>query len=1029
MAHGSESVVSEALRQLYNPLSSPRTRERADTLLQQVQRSPSAAQAALAVLQAPLVDTEDVEHNAFVRIRRAFSASTMYGTVASFSTDNAGDWTSVDQDAPQHERDDKHFKVMALDVWNVLTGLNGTKEELQVQTHLALTVAVLLLRILEPQGDNIMARAVESLVENQQYPVCDGVTTALTNFAVLLTLKVLPEEVKNKRVHFTSAKRGQCNDMVTECAPHVVQTILPSIAAAIDASGEQEQLRGLLLQTVASWMDHGTVVPAVLIENGLLDRSFRETLVPATSVYAFQVVREVVYACRHGEHVELMEIVMRKFVELGKHIQERIAGSENSVAFCLVDSARAMSECGQAFIMYFVDCTQDVQSGSLVYEFLDTILVFTSSNNLDVSNETIDFWIHFRTYVSGKHEQHMCIFEPFISRLLTILIERTQYPEGFKYFSEADKERYHLYRSEVRNVFRALATVTVASEDEFIVDAIHAIFRQYEAADSSKLLPSNWWQRTEVYVHALSALSKSIREEDTSLVPRLFECLSRKEPSHYALVRTITIFLGVTSHWFARHPEYLSTFAFQIISNSFELTENDVEFPTSQRDTEDHVGAVALCKLTLRCGSHFFNPLWIDALVHLYRSNLAALGGLTCERLMGNSARLVVDSICNILATVSYENALPVVDELSAIMFADLAARYSQLTVVPVDFLCEIFDHLLVLATRVPMQVDRETSHPVLCVLQKQWGVLETIVCVHGCCEKVTERFCALLVGVFESLRSQALELASAIMPALVEQLSRSHDGSYLGVIRSIFGCAGNDEATAVSLTRVMIITSESSMNKIAADGSVDKNPGLTIALLSLVATCATYHPLILVQSNQLEGALALALHALKSLNPEVEAAALNFLLELGSLYGQIRRTPDHLLQGSEFTGKMLLHQHIQTLLFDKDVQYHVLIALFVAGARGTPPNSVGKIAEVVQSCWVHFGRLRAEALIHRLLFDTNFAGSRVSERARTDFLDLVSTPACIEDSRKFKRVLKTFCDHLRRKLITHSANRNVIAS
>jgi hypothetical protein len=72
-----------------------------------------------------------------------------------------------------------------------------------------------------------------------------------------------------------------------------------------------------------------------------------------------------------------------------------------------------------------------------------------------------------------------------------ILVERTQYPEGFEAFPEAAKERFFLYRSEVRNVFRALATVTVASEDKFIVDAIHAIFQQYEAADSGAPLPTN----------------------------------------------------------------------------------------------------------------------------------------------------------------------------------------------------------------------------------------------------------------------------------------------------------------------------------------------------------------------------------------------------------------------------------------------------------------------------------------------------------------------------------------------------------
>ncbi|KAF1775438.1 Armadillo-type fold [Phytophthora cactorum] len=980
----SEAVVSEALHQLYSPLSSPRVRRRADSLLQQFQRSPEAAQTALAVLQKPIVDTGNTEHNALLRAKRAFSASTLYFTVASYirkyKMDDPANWTP--EDRAQHELVVKEFGQMAQEVWNVLTGPNGTLEELNVQTHLALTIAVILLRFHEPQGNSTVVGAVEWLVQNQQHPVSDGVTATLTNFAVLLTLKVIPEEVDNKRVKFSKVKRVQCEDMVQQCAAHVVRSVLPSIATAIDASEEQAQLKGLLLQALASWVEHGTVPPPVIIECGLLDRAFRDTLVPASSVYALQVVREVVRACRHDEHVQLMELVMHNFVVLGKQ-----AASEQSLDFCLADCARAISECGQAFIVYFVDYTLDMRPGSLVYEFLDAILFFTSLNNLDISNETMEFWIDFRTYISGKHEQRMYVFETFISRLLIILIERTQYPEGFEAFPEAAKERFFLYRSEVRNVFRALATVTVASEDKFIVDAIHAIFQQYEAADSGSPLPPNWWQRTEVYVHALSALSKSIREEDTSLVPRLFEYLSRKEPSHRALLRTVTIFLGVAGHWFAKHPEHLSTSAFRIISNGFE-SQDDPGFPFTQHGLEDHVGAVALRKLTLRCGSHFFNPLWMDALVNLYRSNRAAVGGPSGSCLTGNSAKLIVDSICHVLTTISYKEALPVVEELGAIMFADLAARYSQLNAddeSSVEFLCEMFNHLLVLATRIPVLMDQETH--------------------------------IQFFGVFESLRSQALEVASAIMPALLEQFSRSYDGCYLSVIKSIIGCAGDDEATAVSLARVMIIVSENSMSKIAADGSVDEHPGLTIALFSLVITCGTHHPSILVQSNQLEDVLALALHAFKSQNPEVGAATLDFLLELGSLYGQILRTPENLLQGPEFAGKLLLHQQIQTLFFEKDVQYHVLFALFNAAAGGMPPNMMEKIAEVVRSCWVYFGRQRSEELIHRLLSDSNFLGSQVSERARTEFLNYISTPTCVENSRKFKRVLNAFCDHFKRNL------------
>ncbi|CEG39455.1 Nuclear transport regulator [Plasmopara halstedii] len=1017
----SEAVVSEALHQLYSPVSSPRVRRRADSLLQQFQRSPQASVTALAVLQNPIVITGNAEHDALERAKRVFSASTIYFSVAmyirKYKLDDVSKWTL--QDREQHELVVKNFGQMAQNVWNVLTGPCGTQEELNVQTYLALTVAVILLRFHEPQGNATVIDAVEWLVKNQEHPIIDRTTAALSNFAVLLTLKVIPEEVDNKRVKFAKFRRDHCEDMVQICAAHVVRHVLPLIAGAIDANEEQKQLGALLLQTFASWVEHGTVPPAVLMECGLLDRAFCDMLLPSSSLSAMNAVREVVRVCQQDEHAQLMECIMHNFVILRKKIQECIAANEKSLDFCVNDCARAISECGQAFITYFVDYTLNLQPGSLVYEFLDAILFFTSLNLFNTSHETMDFWVDFRTYISGKYEQRMFGFETFISRLMNILIERTEFPKGFEDLSDAAKERFFLFRSEARNVFRALVTVSVASEDKFIVDAIHAVFQQYEIVDSGSPLPTNWWQHTEVYVHALSAVSKSIREEDTCLMPRLLGYLSRKEPSHRALLRTITIFLGMIGHWFAKHPEYLSNYAFEIIFYGLK-TQDELEYTSSQYGQKDHVGAVALRKLTSRCGSHFFNPLWIEALVDLYRLNCPMLGGSSKICLTGDSARLIVDSICRVLTTVSYKDALPVIDELGAIIFAELSARCSQANTYdesPVEFLSENLRHLFVLATRISVQLDQNTPHPILCVLQRHWEILKVALSLYGCCEEVAESFCTLLVGVFESLRSQALNFASAIVPSLLEQFANSHYACYLSVIKSIIGCAGDDDATSASLVRVFTIVSETSMSKIAADGSVDQHSGLTIALFTLVASCGTHHPSILARSNQLESVLALALHALKSQNPDVGAATLDFLFELSSLYGQIIRTPDSLFQGPELAGKLLLHEQIQTLLFEKDVQYHILFALFNAAAGGMAPNLMEKIAEVVRSCWVYFGRQRSEELINRLLSDRNFKGSQVSDRARTEFLNYISTSISMENSRKFKRVLNTFCDHFKRTL------------
>jgi hypothetical protein len=505
------SVVAEALHQLYSPQSTPRVRRRADSLLQQFQKSPEATVTALQVLQAPIAKEEtDATVLALRKAERMFAASTLYFTVATYARkyklEDAVNWT--DAERQQHELVTKEFSALCQQVWDLLTGPNAALEEQNVQTNLALTVAVILLRFHEQHSEATFVSAVEWLVTNQRRPMVEGLACNVTNFAILLTLKLVPEEVDNKRVKFSKNKRAQCELLVQQAAPHVVQNVLPKIADAIDANESQTRLRGLLLQCVASWVEYGNVPASLLLESGLLSRAFRETMTPMFTDDAFEVVREVVRACRSDTQVPLMVFVMTEFVTLGNHIRQRLGtdGGAQEVAFLLKSCAVAISECGQAFITHFVEYTVDGSSATLVFEFLETVLFFTSLQDIAISNETMDFWIDFRQYISGKHEHRIGAFEVFISRLLNILVERTQIPVAFESMSPVVKEQFGLYRNDVRAVFRSLATVSAASEDRFIVDAIHAIFHQYERFDAGDVeetvrtiiwLCDHWTMRTD----------------------------------------------------------------------------------------------------------------------------------------------------------------------------------------------------------------------------------------------------------------------------------------------------------------------------------------------------------------------------------------------------------------------------------------------------------------------------------------------------------------------------------------------------
>lgn len=228
----------------------------------------------------------------------------------------------------------------------------------------------------------------------------------------------------------------------------------------------------------------------------------------------------------------------------------------------------------------------------------------TTDFPLDVISATFEFW-----YICHEIYQHVAPVEQIpveIKRKLkqgweqavvTYCSELLLIPEDKVYIGQMDRnarDEFKMLRKEFRHLLRVLFA-NRSSLLEFIGWVRSLITDQQQI----RQLPYSW-RRLESGLHGLSALAQSIpcRHDDTQVILESLTSLVCVELPvvHRALLRTCVILSGAMSVPAREASPQVVARLLECAHASLYACEEDAIFP--MRETEDHVGTVALTKLT-----------------------------------------------------------------------------------------------------------------------------------------------------------------------------------------------------------------------------------------------------------------------------------------------------------------------------------------------------------------------------------------------------------------------------------------------
>lgn len=997
-----------ALQKLYDPLTTDKERKQCDNLLQCFQQSPDAVYFCIRCLYEPISGSPSA--SPLTQVMRVFAASTIY-RIVSYEVNTAHNLQNQSSDVIPGKS-----AAICQQLWNLLTEPGALLDEYSVRNQISASIAILLLRCMheypyavnEEKSTPRLIKMIEELIQNQthQRDESDLTSVVTTNCAILLTLKSFTEENRSNRLKLGKEKRAECECMIQEDSHYVLQHVLCPIIAQINEiqqSSHSVLVYFLSMKCLANWLEAGKITAKLICETNLIPWAFNQASILSSVEGAFDVIQGCIQIAVKDTNLSLIEIITEHFVIFGEHISKQ--RPEDSREATLSIFTNAMVSSGQAFLTILIDFTLLTDSAYLVYKFLELLLDITVCTKLEIATLTMDFWMDFEAYFHGKDEDYSFELSLFSSRLWNGLLQRTEYPEDFLTLSITAREQFSSFRSAARNFFRSSASVTRAREDKFISSLVFQIIDQFEIRDDRRH-SSAWWRRTEVLVHALSAVSKCICEADTIIIPRLFHCFAEEELMHPTLCQIIIVLLGVSSPWFARNPSYLETYAFKIWYKSFQFDMKHDTFTSSICRQSDHVGLISLKKLVSRCGKYMLNAQWINALLALFQSHYP-----TTDKAQTNmNIVLIVEAFATLLSNASYVEASMFLDQVIAHILLDMEG-HQHFSAEMIRALRNLYEYLGIFAKSIPQRVSQEAIHPVLSVLQCRWKMLESMLQTYESSDHVNEQLYAMLIEIFESLRSLASGFASIMLPYLISRYTQTRVGVILRVLKSALCSYATDETSNELLQQMFVEVVRVTIE--TCPGSMDNTAEIWINFFNFVIAIGSSRPNILAKSKQLESVLSLVVPALKNCqNLELAKTILLFMLEVGSWYKEGLRIPMDHRKNSETNEKIVLCQQIQFVLIDKGLLYQVLATLLHTAGKCLPFDFLKVVVEAIRSCWLCFGSDHINDLVKVLLMDDRFLGSQVAIETRTAFLATISREDCVQNPRKFRRVIVSFCDH-----------------
>ncbi|KAF0698058.1 Aste57867_11306 [Aphanomyces stellatus] len=812
--------------------------------------------------------------------------------------------------------------------------------------------------------------------------------------AVILVLQLVPEEIQNKRLLLRGDHRGLW-DASVKAESTAVLTALERCWRALHGHDLPRSLHDkmelAIFQSFGTWVEHGALPPPRVAQSPLLqaclDHSLLLDLAPRIDV-VFEVVRDVVHVCVDAAHEPLVHVLLAyAATHLGPRVLHAMASDD-----VLLQAASTIADVGQQAIACGVFHAPSSSDAPRVASFLDVLLAFTAHPAIDVASKTLDFWVALRDAVASVPVD-AATYDPTIQRVVHQLLLHTEYTRE----DDVHSDEFTQYRKDIRTVLRALTQPSLAYQHQFISDLVRYLGDEFNH-DVARLT------KLEVYLHALSAMAKAIPDSEDTFVFQLLEHMAATATAIPALdfaarayLRTATVFLSVVTTWVAAHAARSLPLVYAILSKCFECTEDDAVCP--MRVAEDHIGAVALLKMSTSCAASMSTGGgldWLRAMQAIYRANISGGPSTMTDKSLG----LVLEAYAAVAAVPHdnyYEAATPAIVELCGIVFEYIEVVYPEChtsDAAQTHLVCAL-GHLGTLAAALPPLPSatgggrHPTTHPMLHVLQLNWSTLQLLF--GHASPLIQAKVSVVLSTLFRAVGSEAAPLALVAIPMFLEAFEATPLRCYLDGVASTLDCTSADTP---DVNRLLTLTL-AHVAQLAPQTPLHEDDQSTLAgVLDFITVGGARRPHLLADAHCFEFFFHFATETLGAgcMNPSL----FRFFQATWGWCNAPTTNP--------------LHASVTAYLVPRMVS--ILQHLVFAAIRLPPTaeSASADIAETLMAASRAFDPTHMAQYMHVVLQDPSFPRPGLSLHVKREFVDLMVNTDKLTTPRKLRRMLKQLC-------------------
>ncbi|BFZ63006.1 Nuclear import receptor [Saitoella coloradoensis] len=510
-----------ALQTLYTN-SARADKERANTYLEEFQKSAEAWQAVHAILSSSTAGLE----------AKMFAAQTMR--------------TKITYDF--HQLPKESLASLRDSLLGLLVMYRAGPKPIMIQ--LAVSLAGLALQMTE--WKTVLQDVVQHLGNDKE-----------TWPAMLQFIAVLPEEVSDsKRVSLTEEELdARTMELLTDNADQVLQ-LLVQYAQTAGPEGPSP----VFFACLTSWLKE--IPLQSFIATSLFDLTFSALAVDSCFDAAVDLLCSIFKETREvDEYMMVIQAIYPRLLALRPKIAE---SREDPDAFR--GYARLFADAGESWVVLIARMPREFRA---LVEAIAEVCAY--DEDLEAVKFTFYFWYDLKQMLTiERYAEARAELRDIYAGLVDIMIKHLHYPNGdnpndlFDGDREAE-EKFRSFRHEMGDVLKDCCVVVGGSE---------CLHKAWEKVYMCLQNGTTKWQDIEAPLFSMRAMAREIPFEEDSVLPHIMEMLV-KLPEHEKIRYAATLVLGRYTQWTSRHPQFLE-YQLQYITSGFKNSSKDVMSAAAQ---------------------------------------------------------------------------------------------------------------------------------------------------------------------------------------------------------------------------------------------------------------------------------------------------------------------------------------------------------------------------------------------------------------------------------------------------------------